>query len=272
MTGTALTGGAFLGSAYAYDKYGRKTLYGEAEKLVKGHRPRGVQDFFGKDLRKMTSKEIGQHVRDLVSKDGKKIVQQMRKKGSPIPVIGKKAWKFNPSKYKNLGFGGWNTKAAQNVYVSLLKNARTIGKAPPIAATTGWLGKGGKFAPSLSGIPRLTRAVGAGFAPEIAEKASEFVFGEDTYASFGARSATALAMAPTMNRTALKKAAQSGFGTYLKKKLGMSAGKKVAAATALSIADGPLPFGEAISVLGGIGWTVYEVYQAYQEWSRIRNQ
>ena len=163
---------------------------------------------------------------------------------------------------------------------NIIKKAQDLsplGKAATVGTAVTGLGFAARYSKQaknlIKGLPKTVQTgikTGLPFvAPGIGAEVGEAVAG-DTGAVVG-RTAGAIALAAsTAGPKKLKRAAQTGFGKFLKTKLGKSAAKKLGIGATLSIIDGPMPFGEILSVLLGAGWTAMEVVQAYREYQQLK--
>lgn len=179
--------------------------------------------------------------------------------------------------------------------IKKVQNLGTVGTTAGVAAIGTGLWAGQKYAPALKdylfgkkGKLKGTKLPGAvsAFLPTGAEAIAEAIGGEDTLGSAAARTAATAFMAKQLvgegtaaretakkvSKKVLKGAAKTGFGSFLKKKLGKSLMKKAGMASILSAADGPLPFGEIASLFITAGWTISEIVSAYNEWSSYINK
>lgn len=161
--------------------------------------------------------------------------------------------------------------------VKKAQNLGTFGKSALAGTTVAGLGLASQYSKQakslMKGMPKTVasglKLSGAGLLPGVGAGLGEAVAG-DTGAVAG-RTAGAIALAAsTAGPKKLKRAAQTGFGKFLKTKLGKSAAKKLGIGATLSIIDGPMPFGEILSVLIGAGWTAMEVVQAYREYQQLK--
>ena len=253
-------------------KYGFGKVFGTT---TMGARQPVMEKVFAAEGRNI--KEVQKNINKIMNKIGKS-VHQWRGKN--------KSWKYNPKKYGN-AHGGFNSreawKAAKNRYDKkykfIEKQIKDVYKRSKIV-TPGWIdpGKTGK------GLLNFGKGLAPWMAPYAGQMMGETLWGEDSWqAQAGRLSGTAylgskflrpssLKNVPGAISSVTKKAAQKGFGSFLKTKFAKSAAKKIGISGALAIADGPLPFGEALALLMNVGWTAWEVLDAYKEWQQWKNK
>ena len=233
----------------------------------------GAKDWlFGKDVVKTVqgsplygakSQMIAKNARDALKVSIAKNVGDWQPKG--------RKWKYDPVKYAKKGFGGYNTKDAQKAAQKLFNQQKY--HRPQT-------GTGISFDKSFQKgkLPKFTatglKGLGYSYLPSIAGSLGEVVGGEE--GAVAGRAAGTLFMAKqlvgpgTGAKTALKQAAKQGFGSFVKATLSKSLAKKIGVSAALSMADGPLPFGEIASIMMNIGWTAWEIKNAWQAYQKLK--
>jgi len=247
-----------------------KSIYSPLQKGASLYGPRQmpmVPKFVGHGRTVVNTPANQAQFRDMVIKD----VQKQNPKFK---------WSAKDAKLNKNGFRGWNSKEAFNaankakdkiapksIIGTQLKGGKNIGTDLKweTKKTPGKLS--GKGLGGLRGMSWLF--------PTLAEQAAEGVFGEDTVASAVARTAgggVAIASNIQPGYAALKRAANKGFGSFWAKKVGPTVAKKLAAGGTLAMLDGPLPIMDAIIAIAGVGYSIYEAYNIYQEWQNIKSQ